>query len=183
MSSFSGLHFGDTRGWGPDYDLEHATGIELPGATGIPATLAYTLGASGKTLSFSNVVTPSRAALTTAGTLAIFVRLVTGGGTTFSAIDYRWMKRQGSGWVPATAEEIALTISSDGGYVSVHRAPSWHDEHGASIPAEPSGTIPFPGPATGAADICGFAVSFDDLLGVRHFIGGVDPDPGVTCAP
>jgi hypothetical protein len=181
MSSFSGLAFGDERAWGPDYEMEHAATMELPGATGIPATLAYTLGASGTTLTFSNVITPSRRALTDDGSLVIFIRLVTGGGPTITTIDYEWKKRVGAAWVPATAEEIALTISGDGGHVSVHRAPSWRDEHGAQIPAQPSGTIAFPGPATGAADICGLAVSFDDRLGVRHFIGGAQPNPGVTC--
>jgi len=182
MTSFSGLRFGDTRAWGPDYDFERAPGTELPGATS-PATLAYTLGAVGKTLTFSNVVMPRHDSLTDDGTLAIFLRLGVADGH-FTQIDYKWMKRTSSTtWAPATAEEIAVTISSEGGYVSVHRAPSWRDEYGTSIPPTPSGTIAWPGPATGPDEVCAIAVSFDDRLGVRHFIGGADPNPGVTCTP
>jgi hypothetical protein len=183
MASFSSLSFGDTAGWGPDYDYERAPGTELPGSGGSPATLAYTLGAIGRTLTFTNVVTRTRASLTDTGTLAIFVRLVTA-NQRYTRIDYRWMKRaSAAAWIAATAEEIALTIGGDGGYVTFHRAPSWHDEFGARIPPEPSGSIPWSWTATGPADVCGLAVSYDDKLGLRHFIGGADPDPGVHCAP
>jgi hypothetical protein len=182
-SSYSALGYGDVRGWGPDYDLERVPGLELPGSGGVPATLAYTLGASGKTLTFTNVVTRTRASLTAAGSLAIFIRLVTAGGR-IATIDYVWMKRTAAAsWTPATAEEIALTIGSDGGYVSVHRLPSWANELGVAIPAQPAGSVAWSHEATGPDDICGLAVSFDDKLGLRHFVGGVAPNPGVTCTP
>ena len=120
--------FGDTGAWGPDYNFEASPGLELPGSDGSPATFAYTLGAISRTLTFTNVVTRTRASLTDSGTLAIFVRLVTANGH-YASIDYKWMKRaSASSWLPATAEEIALTISGDGGYASFHRAPSWHNE-------------------------------------------------------
>jgi hypothetical protein len=182
-TSFSTVGFGDQRGWGPDYNYESDDALELPGSSGVPATLAYTLGAVDTTLTFTNVVTRTRASLTETGTLAVFLRLVMTGGT-YSSIDYTWMKRTSStSWVPATADEIAVVIGSDGGYVSIHRLPSWSNEFGVAIPAQPSGTVAWPGPATAATDICGLAVSYDDKLGLRHFIGGADPDPGVTCSP
>jgi hypothetical protein len=181
-TSFSALSFGDARGWGPDYNYDASPGLELPGATGSPATLAYTLSASGKTLTFTNVVTRTRASLTESGTLAIFVRLVTSSGR-YASIDFQWMKRAASAWVPATAEEIALTISGDGGHISFHRAPSWHNEFGTTIPAVPSGSIPWSWDASGPDDICGLAVSYDDKLGLRHFLGGAEPNAGVSCAP
>jgi hypothetical protein len=182
MTSFSSLGYGDTRGWGPDYNYEAAPGLELPGSGGSPATLSYTLGAIGRTLTFTNIVTRTRASLTD-GTLAIFLRLVTE-NQHYTRIDYQWRKRaSATAWVPATADEIALTISGDGGYVSVHRAPSWHNEFGATIPPQPSGSIPWSWTATGPGDLCGLAVSYDDKLGLRHFLGGADPDPGVTCTP
>jgi len=182
-ASFSGLGFGDTAGWGPDYDYERVPGTELPGSGGSPATLAFTLGAIGRTLTFTNVVTRTEASLTETGTLAIFLRLVTA-DQHYTGIDYQWMKRaSASEWVPATAEEIALTIGSDGGYVSFHRAPSWHNEFGATIPAQPSGSVAWSWVATGPGDVCGLAVSYDDKLGLRHFLGGVDPNPGVSCSP
>ncbi|MCX5747188.1 MAG: hypothetical protein NT062_32360 [Proteobacteria bacterium] len=182
-SSFSALGFGDMRGWGADYDLEHVPGLELPGSGGVPATLAYTLGATGTTLTFTNVVTRTRASLTDDGTLAIFIRLATATDGTIATIDYRWMKRVAAAWVPATANEIAVTIGSDGGYVSVHHMPSWHDEVGVQIPAQPTGSVAWSAAALRPDEICGLAVSFDDKLGLRHFIGGADPNPGVSCAP
>jgi len=183
VSSFSSLGFGDTAGWGPDYNYEAVPGLELPGSGGSPATLAYTLGAIGRTLTFTNVVTRTRASLTDTGTLAIFVRLVTADGH-YTGIDYKWMKRaSATAWVPATTEEIALTISGDGGYVSFHHAPSWHNEFGAMIPAQPSGSIAWSWQATAPNDVCGLAVSYDDKLGLRHFLGGADPNPGVSCTP
>src|SRR5213078_1675766 len=121
MTSFSSLGYGDTRGWGPDYNYDALPGLELPGSSGSPATLSYTLGAIGKTLTFSNVVTRTRASLTD-GTLAIFLRLVTT-DQHYTRIDYQWRKRaSATSWIPATADEIALTISGDGGHVSFHRA-------------------------------------------------------------
>jgi hypothetical protein len=183
VTSFSSLSFGDTAGWGADYNYEAVPGLELPGSGGSPATLAYTLGAIGRTLTFTNVVTRTRASLTDTGTLAIFVRLVSAGGH-YTGIDYKWMKRaSATAWVPATAEEIALTISGDGGYVTFHHAPSWHDEFGATIPAQPSGSIAWSWQATAPSDVCGLAVSYDDKLGLRHFLGGADPNPGVSCTP
>ena len=182
-TSFSGLGFGDTRGWGADYNYETVPGLELPGSGGSPATLAYTLGAIGKTLTFSNVVTRTRASLTDTGTLAIFVRLVTT-DQRYASIDYKWMKRaSATSWIPATADEIALTISGDGGHVTFHHTPSWHNEFGTTIPAQPAGSIPWTWAATGPDDVCGLAVSYDDKLGLRHFLGGADPNPGVSCTP
>ena len=58
---------------------------------------------------------------------------------------------------------------------------NYHDEFGVQIPTDPEGTIDWAFGATTAADVCAMAVSFDDKLGMRHFAGGVDADPGVTC--
>jgi hypothetical protein len=182
-SSFSGLGFGDTRGWGPDYNYEAQVGLELPGSGGSPATMAYTLGAIGRTLTFTNIVTRTRASLTDTGTLSIFVRLNTTDGR-YTSIDYKWMKRaSATSWVPATAEEIALTISGAGGYLSFHHVPNWSNEFGAVVPAQPSGSIPWTWMATAPDDVCSLAVSYDDKLGLRHFIGGLDANAGVTCSP
>lgn len=180
-TSYSSLSFGDTAGFGADYNYDGVPGLELPGSSGAPATLAYTLGSSGKTLTFTNVVTRTRASLTDSGSLAIFVRLNTTNGT-YSSIDYQWMKRDSAtSWVPATAEEIALTISGDGGYVSFHHTPNWSNEFGTVFPPQPSGSIPWTWQSTTPDQICGLAVSFDDKLGLRHFVGGADANAGVTC--
>lgn len=158
--------------------------LELPGSGGSPATLVYTLGAHGTSLTFTNVVTRTRASLTASGSLCLFVRLNTAAAGAIQSIDYRWMKRaSAAAWLPATAEEIALTISGDGGHLSFHRVPSWSNESGVTIPPQPTGTIAWTGPTMTANDICGMAVSYDDKLGLRHFEGGADPNPGVTCTP
>ena len=121
-TSFSGVGgavAGPMSSWGADYQLE-GSDLELPGSGGSPATLAYTLGARGTTLTFTNVVTRTKASLTADGTLSIFTRLNTTAGMVAS-IDYIWMKRAAGAWVPATADEIALVIGSAGGYIGVPR--------------------------------------------------------------
>jgi hypothetical protein len=86
-------------------------------------------------------------------------------------------------WQPATADEIAVVIGSDGGYISFHVQPSWSNQAGVQIPATPAGTIAWTGAAVRPDAVCGLAVSYDDKLGLRHFIGGADSNPGVTCTP
>jgi len=181
FSAVGGATAGPMSSWGADYQLE-GTDLELPGSAGSPATIAYTLGATGTTLTFTNVVTRTKASLTADGTLSIFTRLDTTGGM-ISSIDYIWMKRVVGTWVPATAEEISLVIGSAGGYMSFHVQPSWSNETGVQIPATPSGNLAWTGTAVSPGTVCSIAVSYDDKLGLRHFIGGADPDLGVTCTP
>jgi len=181
-TSFSGPPGnGAMASWGADYDLTR-DGLELPGSGGSPATIAYTLGVSGTTLTFTNVVTTPKATLTADGTLAIFTRLNTTSGA-IASIDYTWMKRVAGEWQAATASEIATVIGSDGGYISFHVQPSWSNQAGVQIPATPAGTVAWTGVAVRPDMVCGLAVSYDDKLGLRHFIGGADPNPGVTCTP
>jgi hypothetical protein len=184
-TSFSGVSgFGDMSSWGADYDLEHDAALELPGSGGVPATLAYTLGATGTTLTFTNVVTRTKASLTADGTLAIFTRLDTDPSSgAIATVDYKWMKRSAGQWIPATAAEIGVVIGSAGGYMSFHVVPNWHDEVGLAIPADPTGSVAWTAAALQPGQVCGLAVSYDDKLGLRHFIGGADPNPGVTCTP
>jgi len=180
-TSFSGLGFGETSGWGADYDYDANVHLELPGSGGSPATLQYVLGATGHTLTFTNVVTRTRASLTESGSLAIFLRLNTTDGH-YSSIDYRWMKRTSStAWVLATSDEIALTISSGGGFLSFHHTPAWNNQFGVVIPPQPSGSIAWTFPSTTPDEVCSLAASFDDKLGLRHFVGGADGNAGVSC--
>jgi hypothetical protein len=183
-TSFSGVGGANPNSpmtsWGADYDLEHDSALELPGSGGSPATLAYTLGAIGTTLTFTNVVTRTKASLTADGTIAIFTRLNTTAGA-IASVDFNWMKLSGGAWVAATADEIAVTIGSAGGYMSVHVQPNYSNQVGVQIPATPAGNIPWTGAPVQPGQICGLAVSYDDKLGLRHFIGGADPNPGVTC--
>ncbi|MEO8843836.1 MAG: hypothetical protein ABI591_06935 [Kofleriaceae bacterium] len=181
FSAVGGAVAGPMSSWGADYQLE-GSDLELPGSAGSPATLAYTLGASGTTLTFTNVVTRTKASLTADGTLSIFSRLNTTAGMVAS-IDYIWMKRAAGAWVPATAEEISLVIGSAGGFIGFHVQPSWNNQSGVQIPPTPSGNIAWTDTPFAPGTVCSIAVSYDDKLGLRHFIGGADADPGVTCTP
>ncbi|MEO8553997.1 MAG: hypothetical protein ABI678_28680, partial [Kofleriaceae bacterium] len=152
-TSFSGMSagaMGPMASWGADYDLEHDAALELPGSGGSPATIAYTLGATGTTLTFTNIITRTKASLTADGTLSIFTRLNTTDGV-IASIDYIWKKRVAGAWVSATAEEIALTIGSEGGGMSFHVQPSWQNQTFVQLPAEPMGTIAWTGPAIAPA--------------------------------
>jgi hypothetical protein len=169
-----------TVGWGAIYNFDQDPGLELPGSSGSPATLAFTLGGIGTSLTFTNVVTPTQESFAASGTLAVFLRLDTTAGV-YTSIDYRWMKRaSATSWVPATAEEIALTISSDGAYVGFQHVGTTNGP-GFAIPASASGTIVWDQRATRPDDICAMAVSYDDRLGLQHFIGAVLPNPGISC--
>jgi hypothetical protein len=183
-TSFSGMPSGGPMSsWGADYDLEHNALLELPGSGGSPATLAYTLGAIGTTLTFTNVVTRTKASLVAEGTISIFAKLNTTAGMVTS-VDYKWMKTFAGAWVPATSDEIAVTIGSQGGFMSVHVQPSWANQLGLTIPAAPtSGSLPWTSTPFAPGAVCGLAISFDDKLGLRHFIGGADANAGVTCTP
>ena len=166
--------------WGVDFDQSDVGQQELPGSEGVPAQLAFTLGATNTTLTFPNVVTQTREQLNGDGTMAIFTKLNTVGGT-IASVDYEWMKFVSGTWTPASAEEIALTIGSAGGFMSAHIVPNYNDEVEIALPAQPTGTVPWPRDGNTPDDICALAVSFDDKIGMRHFIGGASPNPGVTC--
>ena len=114
-------------------------GLELPGSGGSPATIAYTLGATGTTLTFTNVVTRTKASLTADGTLAIFTRLNTSGGT-IASIDYiveeARRRRVGRRRPPRRSRS---TIGSDGGYMSFHVQPSWQQPDVRADPGRADG--------------------------------------------
>jgi hypothetical protein len=194
-TSFSGSPFGDTRSWGPDYDLT-IDGVELPGSGGSAATLTYTLGGPGVDLSYPMVKTRTRASLTAEGVLTPFIKLNVDGGGAIASVDYQWMKRGESGWTLATQQEIDVVVGSGGGYVAVHRVPDYADQIGFTLDRTPTGTVTWDVAsvhldgvseadflATTPDDICALAVSYDDKLGLRLFAGGVDANEGVTCGP
>jgi hypothetical protein len=183
-TSFSGMPSGGPMSsWGADYDLEHNAALELPGSGGSPATIAFTLGSIGTTLTFTNVVTRTKASLVAEGTISIFAKMNTTAGVV-SSIDYKWMKTHAGEWVPATSDEIAVAIGSEGGFMGVHVLPNWSNQMGIRIPAEPTtGSVQWTDTPFAPETVCGLAVSYDDKLGLRHFIGGADPNPGVVCTP
>jgi hypothetical protein len=151
----------------------------MPGSGGTPATLAFTLGATGRTLTFPNVLTRTRGSLAALNTPVPFLRLTTAGGH-IASVDYRWMKRASAGaWIPCTPEELALVVGDAGGFVGISRGTK-ENRVEITIPRQPSGTIPWTGGATAPADICSMALSYDDKLGLRLFVGGVEANEGTT---
>jgi hypothetical protein len=180
-TSFSALAFGDTAGWGPDYAWATSSAVELPGSAGAPVNLAFTLGGSGHTLTFANVLTRTRASLGALNTPVPFVRLDTEGGQV-RTVEYKWMKRtSATSWVPCTAEELDLVVGESGAFLGLSRG-SKENRAELVIPRQPSGTIPWSAGPTAPGDICSMALSYDDKLGLRLFVGGVQPNEGVaTC--
>lgn len=179
-TSFSALGFGDSQAWGADYDQQGVPSLELPGASGVPATLRFTLGATGQTLTFANVVTLSRVQMSASGNLAIFIRFNTDDAGLVQSVDYNWVKQVPEGWVLASPDEVDRSISSHGGMISVHRSP-WSREDGLNVPTTPSGRIEWTAEPLRTDEICGLGVSYDDKLGIRHFVGGAEPNETAAC--
>jgi hypothetical protein len=188
-TSYSALAFGDTSGWGADYNMAS----QEMGASDAVATFVYNLPGSGHTLTFSHVRTKTKAQLSAEGVILPFIKLNTSGGY-FTGIDYKWMKRTGSTWTMATVAEVNLLVQSQGAYLGLYTAKSTGVEDGLffTIPAaEASGTLTIaqaqntnvsdPTHLT-MASFCSSAMSYDDKLGLRIFAGAPAPNGGVaTC--
>jgi hypothetical protein len=178
-TSYSGAPFGDEQQWGADYQLSMA---ETPGSGGSPAKIVYGL-ASGKALTFPNVVTRTKAELEASGNLVPFLKLVTADGTatgTISSFAYQFMKRvSATEWTAATDEEVALLVNDDGAHVNFYVG-SKSNSAQFTIPRQAAGTINWSGPSATSDTICSMAVSYDDKLGQRIFAGNVDANQGVT---
>lgn len=100
-----------------------------------------------------------------------------------TGFDYRWMKRAASGWVLATADEVALVVPQRGGFVGFQPSGDVTKRLEFVIPGSPiSGTLPFATPSNrqgGVTDpeiaaltvgqLCHVGVSYDDTLGMRIF--------------
>lgn len=197
-NSFSGGSFGggDSTQWGPDYSAAASPIQEMPGSDGTGVQMVYGLP-GGKTLTFWNVKTRSRASLTADGTVIPFLKLNTSDNTatgTMTSIDYKWMKISGGAWTQATAAEVALIVNENGGFAAFYTKKASGTEEGFSftIPrSSPTGTIAWDSGirATGATAVlatatpntfCSSAVSYDDKLGLRIFAGSFEANTGVT---
>jgi hypothetical protein len=177
-SSFSPLQYGDRTGWGPDYNWSASPSLEMPGSSGQPVTLTFTLGASGHTLTFPNVLTRTHASLASYNTPVPFLRLDTSDGH-LAAVEYRWMKRTADGaWIPCTAEELDLVVGDRGAFLGISHGGSKENRVEVPVGRQPAGTVPWTGPAVAPADICSMALSYDDKLGLRLFVGGVEANEG-----
>lgn len=170
--------------------ISAAAGHDLPQGT-------YQFGIPGHMLTFTNVRTHTDAELTAAADFIMpFVHLVTAAGCTgdcpVASVDFKWMRRSATGWIPATLEELTLIVNPQGGYVSVVKDFDNGDKHiGLSIPttvqtgsvawstANLSGLTADEAAATKVSEVCHFGLSYDDKLGMRMF-SGIGNTPG-TC--
>ncbi len=206
--NFSELSFGSYGGFGANYAValgsdNKTPGTELPGSSG--SAVDYIFGFGGKVLTFTNVITLTKAKLEADNTLMIFTKFNTTGAGVGSAgrtqpiesVSYKWMKKSGATWVLATAEEIKLTVNDNGGAAGFY-VNAKANSAGFKVPTEPEGTLPWdvsstwskdsPDSATVAAfmkdatpsSVCSMAISYDDKLGLRHFTGGAI-STGTSC--
>lgn len=181
------LSFSDMKSQG----VSAASGHDLPQGR-------YQFGVGGsQVLTFTSVRTHSDAELASAEDLIMpFLKFVSSDGCTgdctISSIDYRWMKRTATSWIPASAEEIALVVNDQGGFVSISKGSSNEAQRLMwAIPTSPTtGTIAWgaamlegiqaaEAATTKASEICHLGISYDDKLGMRIF-SGIQDAPG-TC--
>ncbi len=155
----------------------------------------YTATIGGKTLTFTNVQTRANADLVAAkNVIAPFVSVVpvVSGCTSscaIASIDYKWKKRtsDGTAWVDATLEEIALMVSDSGAFVSIryNKDNASDTSVGITIPmtavsgslawnttnARISGISESTFNSMTTNQLCHFGLSYDDKIGMRMFWG------------
>jgi hypothetical protein len=157
----------------------------------------YDFEVKGSQLTFTDVRTHTLAELNTGANMLIpFLKVnapdATCSGWTCAAsgFDYQWMRKGDAGWVPATAEEVAMIVPMNGGYISLTLGRNTNKRLGYIIPGSPvRGTIPFATPhdmmnvnvselsAITIDQLCNLGVSYDDTLGMRIFQGW-ETNPG-----
>jgi hypothetical protein len=187
-SSLIDNDYGDMRGVG----VAASPGHDMPQGV-------YQAELGDTTLTFTNVATLSDAELASAeGTLLPFVRFDPFeedcvDACLIAAVDIEWRKRTAEGWVLATADELALTVGTEGAFASIVVGTDDGTQGiGLKLPAEPSATVvwdvanaylaniePAGFSALTTDQICHFGLSYDDRLGMRHF-AGIANAPG-TC--
>jgi hypothetical protein len=185
---------------GPNYGDYLSLGPYIKSGTTIPqGTYLFKFG--GKTLTFTRVATRTDAEFKAAtGIIMPFIKInqtdpscqISSGSCTLASIDYKWMKRTASNWIPATLQELKLFVSDGGGYVSFRKNNQASATIGITLPiSSMSGTINWKGAnanlggvtaeameAMSSSHICHLGLSYDDKLGMRIFSGLVD---GAAC--
>lgn len=161
-------------------------GIEVK----LPPEGTYTLEASGKTFTWTNVkVSDFNGGV---GFVALFVKYIVDEKNTVDTTDdvmtglaYKYMQRTATSWVPATDETLKLLIKGSGGKISMHFE-EWSKECGIDVAKSSTGTLNFESlhcenvDQTTMDDLAagrgilwsrftGAGVSYDDKLGMRFF--------------
>jgi hypothetical protein len=177
----------------------NSVGITFDSTQPFP-TGEYVFEVKGTALTYTNVRTHTLPELNAGADLIIpFLKLnvpdatCTGWACKVSGIDYRWMKRAGTGWVLATPEEIALVVPQHGGFLGFKPGTMPDQRLEFVIPGNPvTGTLSFAaanniqGGVTPeqianltVGQLCQLGVSYDDTLGMRIFQGW---QTGPSCA-
>jgi hypothetical protein len=151
----------------------------------------YDFEIKGNQLSFTNVRTHTLEELNAGANLIVpFLKLnasdpsCTGWSCAATGFGYTWMTKVADTWQPATAEQVALLIPMQGGYISFQYGTGNDKRLGYTIPGSPlTGTIPFTMTQNNQnvpiadlntisiGQICHLGVSYDDTLGMRIFQG------------
>lgn len=163
-------------------------GINTTSTSELPSgEMIYAFG--DKTLTFSDVETPSLASLTSpSGRLFPFIKFNKSSSTctsscTLSGISYKWMKKTASGWTSATLEEVDLLVSDANSNLGFRVDGNESRQVSFTIPKTSlTGTIDWDSSSaslTGitssqfesltTSQICHVGLSFDDQLGMRYF--------------
>jgi hypothetical protein len=161
----------------------------------------YVFEVKGTALTYTNVRTHTLPELNAGADLIIpFLKLnvpdsaCTGWACKVTGLDYRWMKRDGTSWVAATSEEIALVVPQHGGFLGFRPGNLPDQRLELTIPGNPAtGTLSFATPNNiqggvsaeqianlTIGQLCHVGVSYDDTLGMRIFQGW---QQGPDCAP
>ncbi len=173
-------NFSSFKGFGPNTTATS----ELPSGT-----ILFSVG--DKTLTFSDVQTPSLAEITApTGRIFPFIRLNKTSSSctthcTLSGVSYQWMEKMETGWQKVGLEELGMVVAKNGGFISFRVNNNSNKTVGITIPkTSVEGTISWdPSKATlsgvgnsefqnlETSQICHFGLSYDDQLGIRYFEG------------
>lgn len=173
-------------------------GVNMKNTSELPSGgIVFTFG--GKTVTFSNVQTPSLAAINApSGRLFIFIKFnkadsACTSSCTLSGLSYKWMKKTAAGWTTPTLAEISTIVASGTPNLGFRVNNDSARQIGVSIPTDAlSGTIPWStsnytltGTTTSefenlvTTQICHIGLAYDDKIGMRYF-HNIDNAPG-TC--
>lgn len=152
-------------------------------------TIIFTFGS--KTVTYTDVQAPSLADLTApTGRILPFIKFVKSNSSctsacTLASLDYKWMKKDETGWTAASTDELSLLVAGDGANIGIRVAKDTADDKifEITIPkTAASGSITWKASnmrLSGATatevdtlttnNICHLGLSYDDQIGMRYF--------------
>jgi len=179
-SSHALLNLTGFKGFGTIYD--HTDDKQLPGSDNSPVKIVFDFGE--KSLSFSNVINPSKTTFESNPTLVPFLKITTI-SERITEIGYQWNKMTEEGWTLASNEEVKLFVSDNGGRIEIKtntdiESNEVDKEVFFKIPTTASGNIAFFQVNALAGStltnyniaipfICGISVYYDNKMGSRIY--------------